>query len=145
MRIYAKLFAVVVLVAGCGSPVDVPPPPMAISVGVVVVSSGFSKPTGRWECEYILTAIASGGEPGDFATWDDVVIRVVDRDGLFVVIIRNTSVEKLWGVDRISTGELQSVDRWVTSASAFDFDLDYVFTLTLPDGEVRESAAVVVC
>ena len=136
----------VVLLFGCGdySPAE-PVPPFTVSITGLLEGSWWSAEDQRYECDYIFTARASGGEEGEYATWTSAEIDWLYTDGSSpgTTYFYASDVVDRWGSSRIAAGEVQTWDRWAHSSR--EFDLFFTFRLRHTSGENFSETVFVNC
>ncbi len=135
----------VLILVGCGGDLVEPPPPFRVAFSQSVISKGFDAQLQREQCNYTVTAVASGGEVGDFALWGSIVIEFRFADGTIdTPPVAQTEAVDFWGSDRIVAGS--SVER---SRFAFHptktFTLFHTFRYSLATGEQRSAFVTVDC
>ncbi len=132
-------------VVACGSDPLEPQPPFRVSFSEEVESKGFNSQTMRHECEFSITATATGGVTGDFARWEGYDGEYRFPDGTTLTFFATPSEAiNFWGSDRIATGTTQRVPR-IAWDSSETFRLIYSFRFRLPSGEQRSENVFVDC
>jgi hypothetical protein len=122
-----------IIALGCSDATEPEPDPFDVAFTHTVSSTGWNSQTSRHECQYTLTARASGGEADAYAGW-----LVSEWQFWFDNGTRSTYTLDLvdmldyWGSDRIVTGETQRAHR--IAWSSVPFELAYTFRYLDPDG-----------
>ncbi len=134
----------VLILVGCGGDLVEPPTPFLVAFSQSVTSKGFDTQLQREQCNYTVTAVASGGEVGDFALWGSIVIEFRFADGTIETpFVEQTEPVDFWGSDRIVTGS--SVERSRFAFSSKTFTLFHTFRYSLATGEQRSAFVTVDC
>ncbi len=123
------------IVAGSGS--------FNIAITALVQSFGWNASDQKWECSYVLTASATGGQAGESATWLPGELEWTLPSGYKAT----TDVSaNWWGDMRIETGQTQSSGRLASwSGQTSGYNLTYRFNWSGPDGSQRLSTVFVGC
>jgi hypothetical protein len=133
----------VLVAAACGSPSE-PVLPFEVAFSSTVSAVGWNAQTARHECEFTLTAEASGGEAGDFASWlpGEGEYRWDDGSRQFFALSEVDMLDH-WGSDRILTGETKQTNRIAWSSVAFR--LVYTFRFLDPTGRAVSKVLFIDC
>ena len=114
---------------GCGS-TEPAGDPFDVTIGGQVTSTGYSTFNQRYECFYRLRLTASGGKPGDFATWDTGTTSFLyDEEGLDEL----RHVFDFWDRERIGHLEQLEAER-IAFHPTKPFGLEHVIDFRMPDG-----------
>ena len=134
----------VLILVGCGGDLMEPSTPFLVAFSQSVTSKGFDAQLQREQCNYTFTAVASGGEVGDFALWGAIDIEFRFADGTIETpFVEQTEPVDFWGSDRIVTGS--SVERSRFAFSSKTFTLFHTFRYSLATGEQRSAFVTVDC
>lgn len=135
----------VLVLVGCGGDLVEPPPPFRIAFSQEVTSKGFNAQLQREQCNYTVTAVASGGVVGDFALWGPIDIESRFADGTIETFpIGQTEPVDFWGSDRIVTGSSVERSRFAFHSTK-TFTLFHTFRYSLATGEQRSKFVTVDC
>ena len=150
-----KALLLALMVLGCSDPFfggsDEPIVPMTVTLSYSLTDSMYHPDRQRRECNFTLTAKASGGPDGDFAMWETSVMRRVnwsDQDDTQPQItLSPVMLQDLWGSDRIRTGETLTSTQEVDGPSgiAQGFPLEWIFRIGMSDGSHQSKTLRVNC
>ena len=140
-----KRALLVLILVGCGGDPAGPASPFGVAFSQVVNSKGFNAQMQREECDFTVTAVASGGEEGELALWGsyDVEFRYPDGTSDAFVFTQTDAVD-FWGSDRIITGNSQPVN-WLGWHPTKTFTLFYTFRYVLMTDEQRSESLSINC
>ena len=123
------------VISGCSEgPIE--PRPFSIEVTGEVQDSWIDSRDDRpYQCEYVMTAEAKGGEETDSAEWRRFFMEALDENGevIWDGAFSPPAVWKLWGVRCLRSGETREVHDVIKSAWAYDIRI--TTSLVYPSGE----------
>lgn len=141
-RSFAALALVLASAACDRSPTAPPADPLEISITSPTALT-MTRAGGSYECEIPIQAVATGGAPGAYATWDTTYFRVTGPTGNpenFVIGPQGASL--LWGDARIRSGETRTARPSITTTHAIEVSFRFVFRRS--DRAQNESASLTV-
>jgi hypothetical protein len=126
--------------AGCGdSPAEPAPPPLSVSITNEVRATGYSRlvdGTTVHACNYRVTAVARGGQIGEYAQWlsgtGRYTLRSSGQRSEFTMLA--SDVVSWFGSDRITAAPVVA-DRVTWWSGPFRMQVE--LTYRLPSGEIR--------
>ena len=150
-----KALLLALMVLGCSDPFfggsDEPIVPMSVTLSYALTDAMYHHDSQRWECNFTLTAKASGEHSDEFAYWETSVMRRVnwsDQDDTQPQITFSpVMLQDLWGSDRIRAGEILTSTPEVHGPSgiAQGFLLEWIFRLGMSDGSHQSKTLRVNC
>lgn len=148
-RAIVALAGAVLALAACGGSTETQPPlvftitPAQRTVTGTRTTDPLSGPT--LSCDYDFDVVASGGQPGDIARWENGTLdwhllspETTDREEL-----RAVDLEDWFQSGYLVTGDRITVRRYAYWASPFD--VTHTFRYRLPSGEVKATTFVLHC
>jgi hypothetical protein len=149
MRTLAVVFAAVVFAACASDKTTAPGLQVAITGPATVQGFQSTDDTGRtvYRCDFIITATATGGSPGDAAMWTGGHFTFLHKDGTTSSTVMSVANEEglLGGNTELPSGTTTSGNDYFYTGSDAPFRLNVVFYFSTPQTATDSAVYNMMC